>query len=89
MTVILTPELTAIVESRVATGQYGSPLDVLREALHLLERSNEFIPEDQHRIACEVEKGWESAEKEDDLDGYEFFAELEREEAVRFGTRSL
>lgn len=41
MNVSLTPDLERQIEERVASGRYGSPSEVMREALHLLFRYDE------------------------------------------------
>jgi antitoxin ParD1/3/4 len=38
MNVSLTPELEKIVAERVASGRYASAIEVIAEALHLLDR---------------------------------------------------
>ena len=41
LTVSLTPELQAFISKKVSSGRYGSASEVVREALRLLERSDQ------------------------------------------------
>ncbi len=53
MNVHLTPDLEQLVESKVKSGRYNSPSDVVRDALRLLEhRDNVFTRHD--RINAEL-----------------------------------
>lgn len=41
MNLFLTPDLEQLVDEKVATGQYGSAIEVIREALRLLKERDE------------------------------------------------
>lgn len=73
----LSPELEEIVERKMRSGIYGSANEVVEEALTLLvQRDRAFAISD---IAGAVEVGWQSAERDDLLDGDEVFARLDTE----------
>lgn len=84
MEIDLPPGLKAFVEEKVATGLYASPAEVICDALRgFRERDVAW----RAHVAAEIEKGWESAERGDTVDGEEFFdqllAELEAKEAAQ------
>jgi antitoxin ParD1/3/4 len=56
MNVTLTPDLERLVHERVATGQYRSAVEVIREALRLLKERDVAFKELQRDIAAGVEQ---------------------------------
>lgn len=56
MNVTLTPDLERLVRERVATGQYRSAVDVIREALRLLKERDVAFKELQRDIAAGLEQ---------------------------------
>lgn len=71
--VSLTPHLERFVNSRVASGQYPSASEVIREGLRLLEEREEALRELRGKIAV----GLEQARRGELLDGENVFQELE------------
>jgi len=56
MNVTLTPDLERLVDERVATGQYRSAVEVIREALRLLKERDAAFKELQRDIAAGLEQ---------------------------------
>lgn len=80
MVLSLSPELQAIVESKVRSGEYASPEDVIRAGLNALvqQELDAFEPGELARL---VEEGERSIEQEGTLDEEEVFRRLA--EAIR------
>lgn len=72
MDIHLTEELAQLVQSRVDSGEYRSPDDVVSDALRLLA--------DRDSLDRKIDEALDSFERGEDVDGHEFFAQLEREE---------
>ena len=66
MQVTLTQELEELIHERVASGLYGSPAEVLREALHLIADRDSALEAQRERLRREVKAGL------DELDRGEF-----------------
>lgn len=79
MNVNLTPDLEQLVQSKVKSGRYNSPGEVLREALLLLEQRDEVfgIPKDE--IHRQIEEGWCSAKGGGLVDGDDVFDRMDAE----------
>ena len=67
MNVNLTPDLEQLVQSKVKSGRYNSPGEVLREALLLLEQRDEVFGISKDEIHRQIEEGWCSAKGGDSL----------------------
>jgi antitoxin ParD1/3/4 len=80
MNVHLTAELEQLVQSKVKSGRYNSASEVIREALRLLEERDQLMELRKEAIRQKIDEGWESLRRGEELDGEEFFAELERKE---------
>ena len=65
MHISLTPELEALVKSKVESGLYNNASEVIREALRFMELNQElFMQLKIDRLKAEVAKGAEQAESE-------------------------
>jgi antitoxin ParD1/3/4 len=82
MNVHLTPELEQLVQSRVESGRYGSAGEVVRDALRLLADRDELLERRKQELRLQIAQGLDSLQRGEGVDGGEFFAELEREEAT-------
>ncbi len=82
MNVHLTQELEQMVQSRVKNGRYGSASEVVREALRLLADRDELLELRKQELRKKIALGLDSLQRGDGLDGREFFAQLERDEAA-------
>lgn len=63
MNIVLTPELKALVERKVASGLYKSASEVIREALRLLEERERIKEERLAALRAEIAKGIEDFEQ--------------------------
>jgi len=72
MNVSLTPELEKFVKDKVATGRYTSASEVVREALRIFEERDAR----QEELRKEVQKGIDSLDRGEAVDGEVFFEEL-------------
>ena len=77
----LTRELEEIVQSRVGSGRYNSAAEVVGEALRLLVDRDELFEARKKQLHGKISAGLESLARGESVDGDEFFAQLEREEA--------
>jgi antitoxin ParD1/3/4 len=82
MNVNLTPELEKLVHSKVKTGRYNSASEVVREALRLLEDHDHVRAAHLAGFRKEIDRRSASLDRGESVDGEEFFAELERDEAA-------
>lgn len=80
MNVSLTPELEKLVRDKVKSGQYESAVDVVRDALRFLEERDQVRKVQTQELRKKIDKGLESLERGEGVDGEEFFDALEREE---------
>ena len=87
MNLSLTPELERFVQTKVRSGRYNSASEVVREALRLLEQHEQARATQLKRLQTELDRRLASLDRGESLNGEEFFAELEREEAPPSRTR--
>jgi antitoxin ParD1/3/4 len=64
----LTPELTAFLQSRLATGRYQTTSEIVREALRLLERHEQERDQAFQQLKAKLERGAAQAERGELLD---------------------
>lgn len=83
MHIALTPELTELINSRLSSGQYRTPGDVLREALLLLEEHDTLDRARIERLRREVDEGLAQLDAGEGIDGAEVFARLRQRSASR------
>ncbi|NNE65352.1 MAG: type II toxin-antitoxin system ParD family antitoxin [Pyrinomonadaceae bacterium] len=57
MNVSLTPELEAMVQEKVKSGDYNSASEVVREALRLLKQHDEYMRIKREELRSEIMKG--------------------------------
>ena len=81
MNVQLTPELEQLVKSKVETGRYNSPNEVMREALRLMEERDLAKAELREKIAVAMK----SLRQGEGTDGEEFMDQMiaELDEEIR------
>ena len=81
MNVHLTQELEQLVQNRVKSGRYNSASEVVRDALRLLADRDELMDLRKQELRKKIAQGLDSLQRGDGVDGDEFFAQLELEEA--------
>lgn len=88
MQVQLPPELEELVRRRMASGQYDSPFDVVREALHLLETYDELSRRRSEDIARKIDAGLAQLDRGEGIPGDEGRRRSKADLAARFATRT-
>ncbi len=76
--ITLTPELEAFIETRIASGRFGTAGEVIREGLQLLEAREQEREAVIEELCQEIEVGVAQAKAGQLRDGREFFEELRR-----------
>ena len=79
MNVHLTPELEQLVQSKVKSGRYNSPSEVVGEALRLLEQRDEVFALRKDEIREHLEEGWQAAKRGELVDENEVFDRIDAE----------
>ncbi len=69
MTITLTPEMEHLVQSKVQSGLFGSPVDVVYEGLLLLEQDEARFEELKSEIAAGMEQAETGQAKVFDAEG--------------------
>lgn len=76
MQIALPPELEALVQSRIATGKYNSPIDVLLAGVQLLEQQEETYQGRLQELQGDAIVGWKAAQRGELVDGTAAMAEI-------------
>jgi len=79
----LTPELEQFVESRVASGRYQTPSEVVREGLRLLAEREQAREAAVEELRAKIRRGVEQADRGELLDGEAVFEEIRQISARR------
>jgi antitoxin ParD1/3/4 len=79
----LTPELEQFVESRVASGRYQTPSEVVREGLRLLAEQEQARESAVQDLRAKIRRGIEQADRGEFLDGDAVFEEIRQMSAQR------
>jgi len=88
MQVHLPPELEDFVQRRIASGQYDSALDVVREALHLLETYDELNRRRIEDLNRKIDEGLSQLDRGEGIPGEEAHRRSKAELAARSSTRT-
>ena len=88
LNVSLTPRHERFIADRVASGQYQSSSEVVRDGLRLLEEQDERRRVLRDEIRQMIEVGIEEARRGDVVDGEEFMDELRRRHERRLAIDS-
>ncbi len=76
MTITLPPQLEKQVQEKVATGEYDSPFDVLRDGLRLIEERDRRKAERLAMLREESQVGIDQLDRGEGIDADVVFAEL-------------
>jgi len=79
MAMQLTPEIEQLVQAKVRTGRYGSPAEVLQEALRLLEERDQLRAMHREELQQSIAQGLESLRVGKSVDGEAVFDRIEAE----------
>ncbi len=88
MDVPLTPELERLIQEKVASGQYESPAEVVREAVRLLIRRDEEYQARLEALRREIQIGLDQLDRgEAIIADDEFFEAIKRNGRARLRER--
>jgi antitoxin ParD1/3/4 len=86
MQIVLTPEIEALVQQQLDTGHYDSAIDVITQAINLLQQQDNLSQEQLESLQHEAQLGWEAADRrkideayrttEPPVDGHTFVNQL-------------
>jgi antitoxin ParD1/3/4 len=76
LTIMLTPELEAFIQERVASGRFATAGEAVREGLHLLEEREQERDTVLTELRQDIEIGVEQAKAGQVSDGRAFFEQL-------------
>lgn len=76
MNVSLTPEIEALIESKVRSGMYNSASEVVREGIRLLHQRDEMREAKLNALRAEIQKGIDDLEAGRYRDGDQVMAEI-------------
>ena len=76
MNLQLGSDTEARIKSRVATGKYATPADVVIAGLDLLERREQLRSEDLEHVRKQIFTGLQQLDRGEGLDGEQVFADL-------------
>lgn len=76
MNISLSPELEAIVNNKVKSGQYNSASEVVRDGIRLLQQQDEMRKKKLEALRIEIQKGIDDLEAGRFVDGAEVMAEM-------------
>ena len=76
MNVSLTPELEAMIDSKVGSGKYNSASEVVREGLRLLQQRDEMHEAKLNALRAEIQLGIDDLEAGRFRDGHEVMSEI-------------
>lgn len=83
MNVSLTPELEKFVQEKLQSGRYSSALEVIQEALRLLEERDRIDKGRLEELKQKIAEGLEASERGEVFDGETVFAELREKNRQR------
>jgi antitoxin ParD1/3/4 len=79
MNVHLTPEVEQLVQGRVKSGRYQSAIEVVGEALRLLEQRDEVFALSKEEIRKQIDEGRQAAMCREVIDGDDLFDRSDKE----------
>lgn len=82
MDISLTPKLEKFVESKVASGEFGSASEVIQEALHLMDEVEKEEQQKLEELRREIQIGIDEADRGELFD----FDEVIQELREKYGT---
>lgn|GEM_PF-1671531 len=59
----LTPELEVIIQDRLASGKYNTPMEIIREALLLISDRDHFLETQKESLRRDIQAGIDQLDK--------------------------
>jgi antitoxin ParD1/3/4 len=79
MQVYLTPKLEAVVQAELESGRYNTVIDVVSEALRLLEEREQLLEVRRQGLRGEIAEGLDAVRRGERVDGESVFNRIEAE----------
>ena len=76
MTLELKPELEALIQKRLQSGAFSSAEEVIERALEFLSTEEDWLADNRDRITCQIQEGWEEAQRGELTDAESVRAEM-------------
>lgn len=76
MTLVLKPEIEALIRKQIATGAYASAEEVIERALASLDAQLDWIADNREQVAEMIQKGWDEAQRGELIDEHSLREEL-------------
>lgn len=81
MTIELGPATEALIRKRLETGAFASPEEVIERALEVLSQQD-WLAENRHQIAAEIQEGWDQAQSGTLIQGDEARANMQTRKRI-------
>ena len=76
MTIELKPEVEALIQRRLDSGEFLSPEDVIERALEVFSFEEDWLAMNRGEIASQIQEGWDEAERGELIDGDDVRTEM-------------
>ena len=72
----LKPEIEALIQKRVKSGEFSSPEEVIERALEVLSAEEDWVAEQREEISAQIQEGWDEAQRGELTDAEQVRAEM-------------
>jgi antitoxin ParD1/3/4 len=79
MTIELKPEVEALIQRRLDSGEFLSPEEVIERALEFFAIEEDWLATNRGEIASHIQEGWDEAERGELIDGNDVRTEMAEE----------
>ncbi len=79
MTIGLKPEVEALIQRRLDSGEFLSPEEVIERALEFFAIEEDWLATNSGEIASHIQEGWDEAERGELIDGDDVRTEMAEE----------
>ena len=76
MTVELKPEIEALIQKQLQSGEFSSAEEVIEHALERLGAEKDWLADNRHDIAAQIQEGWDEAQRGELTDAEDVRAEM-------------
>ena len=78
MTVELKPEIEALIQKQLQSGEFSSAEEVIERALEFLSAEEDWLADNRDEIATQIQEGWDEAQRGELTDGQKVRAEMQQ-----------
>ena len=82
MTITLRPEHAELIARAMETGAYGSPDEVIAQALQMLRSENEWLRDHREEVAEKIERAFEQFDRGEYFSAEESRSDMEKRKAA-------